>query len=70
MKQVQPMLIGKHTYGWYYSTSKSFVCSHGGWEAGLDILDENTCKLKLKGYPVVEYTLLESIPEDYYRVGE
>ncbi len=70
MKEIQPVLIGEHTYGNYYPASKIFVCSHGGWEAGMIFIDENTCKLKINGYHTVEYALLDGIPEEYKRIGE
>ncbi len=62
----KPVLIGCHTYGYYYPNEKSFTCTHGGWSTKMDINDDGTCNLHgVRSH--LEFEFIDKIPEDYIR---
>ena len=65
MTKTKNMLLGGHTYGVYNPTTKKFWCTHGGWEAKIELIDEGYCTLFGE---VVVYKFIDEIPEDYDRV--
>jgi hypothetical protein len=65
VNKLQPMLLNNRTYGRYNSNRGTFWCTHGGWEAKIELIDEEYCTLFGK---VVVYKFIEEIPEDYDRV--
>lgn len=63
-KERKPMLLGEHTYGYYYSEQDDFVCSHGGWSSHITLIDDNTCYVKY--VPSVKtYHFIDTIPEGW-----
>lgn len=62
----KPILIGGHTYGYYYPDDKSFSCSHGGWSSKIDLIDHETCNLHGVKH-LQKFKFIDEIPEGYVR---
>lgn len=55
---------GKSVWGWFYPESSRFWCTHGGWEARIKFIDDNTCEIFGN---TKYYEFVDSIPDDYNR---
>lgn len=61
----KPMLVGNHTYGYYYPDGGYFRCTHGAWESECSLIDDEHCKLKSLNDKQLTYKFLDSIPSEY-----
>lgn len=61
----KPMLIGTHTYGYYYPDTKSFSCSHGAWESECLLVSDKHCKLTSVSKEPIIYEFLDNIPVEF-----
>lgn len=66
MTKRKVMLLGEHTYGYYYPDANEFSCTHGGWSSDIKLIDETTCELEAVP-SVTKYKFIDEIPEDYIR---
>ncbi len=60
----KPMLLGEHTYGYYYEKDGEFVCSHGGWSSPITLIGEDSCAVKYVP-SVTTYKFIDSIPQGW-----
>ena len=66
IKNVQPILIGTHTYGRYYKNTGVFECTHGAWEGQLEFVTDTHCSVDVvAGGRLMPFTLLECVPEEF-----
>ena len=64
MTKRKAMLLGEHTYGYYYPDTNEFSCTHGAWSSDIKLIDETTCELEaVQG--VMKYKFIDEIPERY-----
>ena len=64
MADRKAILLGEHTYGYYYPDSNNFTCSHGGWSSSITLIDEHSCSVK--GVPSIKtYKFICKIPEGW-----
>ena len=60
----KPMLLGEHTYGYYFPETKVFRCSHGGWSSPITLINDHVCDVKYVP-SVTTYNFIDYIPDGW-----
>ena len=64
MTKRKAMLLGKHTYGYYYPDTNEFSCTHGGWSSGIELINDIECVVKI--VPTLKkYKFIDKIPDGW-----